>query len=166
MSNLLEYNGYHAKIEFSSEDEIFIGRVIGINDVIAFDGESISELKDMFHASIDNYIVDCAKVGRTPDKEYKGSFNIRIPPELHKKAVIKAASQNISLNQFVEKAIEREIFEYEYNSNNPITILMPVKVINKYPLINGIEPLTQYSFEREETATVWQTSTEFRVSES
>ena len=56
MSSLMEYKGYHAKIEFSAEDHVFIGRILGINDVIAFDGDNVIELENMFHESVDDYL--------------------------------------------------------------------------------------------------------------
>ena len=109
MGNLMEYKGYHAKIEYSDEDKTFFGRIIGVNDVLAFDGENISELRDMFKETIDDYLEMCEELGQLPDKEYKGSFNVRISPELHKQACLSAVAQGISLNQFVATAIEHEI---------------------------------------------------------
>ena len=49
ISSLMEYNGYHAKVEFDSEDQIFIGHVIGINDSLNFHGESVKELTQSMH---------------------------------------------------------------------------------------------------------------------
>ena len=60
MSNLIEYRGYHAKIEYSNEDDVLVGRILGINDTIVFDGESLSEIKDVFHESVDDYLEMCA----------------------------------------------------------------------------------------------------------
>ena len=71
MSSLMEYKGYHAKIEFSAEDGTFVGNILGINDVIAFDGSNVTELTKMFHESVDDYLEMCAEIGKTPDKEYK-----------------------------------------------------------------------------------------------
>lgn len=107
MNNLMEYKGYHAKIEYSSEDETFIGHIVGINDVLSFDGENIEELKSSFHESIDEYLQMCKEIGKAPDKEFKGSFNVRISPELHKSAYFEASKQGISLNQYVERAISQ-----------------------------------------------------------
>lgn len=109
MGKLMEYKGYHAKIEYSDEDETFVGRVIGLADVIIFDGDSIVELTDSFHMALDEYLEFCKELGKEPDKEFKGSFNVRIEPELHKKAVIEAEKKDISLNQYVAEAIEQHI---------------------------------------------------------
>ena len=73
----------------------------------------------MFEQSIDNYLELCQKIGKEPEKEFKGSFNVRIPTEMHKKAALEAAKQNITLNQYVINAIDKS-FE---NSNTKETII-------------------------------------------
>jgi len=110
MSSMLEYKGYHASIQYDAEDNIFVGEVFGIVDSLNFHGSSIDELNQMFAQSIENYLELCERIGKEPDKEFKGTFNVRISPEMHRKAALAAAQQNITLNQYVMKAIE-ESFE-------------------------------------------------------
>ena len=109
MSKMMEYNGYHAQIEYDADDEIFVGKVYGITDSLNFHGTSVSELEEMFHQSIDNYLAMCAEVGKDPDKEFKGSFNVRISPELHREISIQAAEEGITLNQYVLRALENSL---------------------------------------------------------
>ena len=109
MSRMMEYNGYHAQIEYDAEDELFVGKVYGIADSLNFHGTSVSELEEMFHQSIDNYLAMCAEVGKTPEKEFKGSFNVRISPELHREISLHAAEEGITLNQYVLKALENSL---------------------------------------------------------
>lgn len=111
MKNLMEYKEYFAKIEFSAKDEVFFGIIEGINDTVSFEGASINELKAAFHEAVEDYLDMCLRYGKEPQKTYKGSFNVRINPALHKKAAILAASQGTSLNQFVESAITDKIQE-------------------------------------------------------
>ena len=99
MNSLMEYKGYHAKIEFDKEDNIFVGQVLGINDSLNFNGSSISELEESFHDSIENYILICRQCNKQPEKEFKGVFNVRIKPEAHKKAALEAAKEGITMNQ-------------------------------------------------------------------
>ena len=105
---MMEYKGYHAAVRYSDEDRMLVGEVIGINDTLGFHGSSVAELEEMFHQSIDNYLEMCKQTGKKPDKEYKGQFNIRIPAELHRAAVLYAKQRNISLNEFVTAAIRTE----------------------------------------------------------
>ena len=109
MSKMMEYNGYHAQIEYDADDEIFVGKVYGITDSLNFHWTSVSELEEMFHQSIDNYLAMCAEVGKAPDKEFKGSFNVRISPELHREISIQAAEEGITLNQYVLRALENSL---------------------------------------------------------
>lgn len=109
MNSMLEYRGYHASIEFDADDNIFVGEVFGITDSLNFHGSSVEELRQMFEQSIDNYLEFCEKIGKNPDKEFSGTFNVRISPELHKKAALAAADQKITLNQYVLKAIDKSL---------------------------------------------------------
>lgn len=109
MSGMMEYKGYHAKIEYSPEDEAFVGKVFGITDTLVFDGRSIEELQTMFHTSIDDYLELCHEIGKQPDREYGGTFNVRVPVELHREAAMAAESKDISLNQLVTEALRRYV---------------------------------------------------------
>ena len=112
----MEYKGYIGSVEFSEEDSLFYGKVMGIRALISYEGESAHELVEDFHSAVDAYLDLCAEQGIEPEKAYKGSFNIRISPELHKQAVIAASARQISLNSFVESSIERALHE---NANRP-----------------------------------------------
>lgn len=105
MNEALQYKDYYALIRFSAEDEVFHGKIFGINDLVTFEGTSVKELKKAFRASVDDYIETCKEIGKEPDKTFKGSFNVRIPVQLHKDAAIYAAVHNLSLNDFVKTAI-------------------------------------------------------------
>ena len=106
MSKMMEYKSYHATFEFDSEDEIFVGKVHGISDSLNFHGTSVKELETMFHQSIDNYLEMCENTGKIPDKEYSGTFNVRIPPELHKKVAEEALKNESTINTIVRSALE------------------------------------------------------------
>ena len=103
--NMLKYKGYYGSVEYSANDECFFGKIIGTSDLVTFEGESVTALKDAFAEAVEDYIVLCKEVGKEPRKAYKGSFNVRISPELHRDAAIIASSRGISLNALVEKAI-------------------------------------------------------------
>ena len=105
MNDILEYKGYYASLNFSSEDEVFYGKLFGIDDLVTFEGASVKELKKAFHEAVNDYLETCKELGKEPNKTYKGSFNVRISTDLHKAAAVYAASENISLNDFVKTAI-------------------------------------------------------------
>lgn len=105
MKNTLEYKGYVGSIEFSEADELFFGRIMGIRSLISYEGTTAAELLADFRGAVDDYLAMCEAEGVEPEKAYKGSFNVRISPAMHKDAAIAAHSQQISLNSFVENAI-------------------------------------------------------------
>lgn len=105
MMNVLEYKGYKARIELDPDDECFVGRLAGINDVVGFHGSSIDEIKAAFREAVDDYIETCAKVGKPPEKPFSGKVMFRIAPEVHARAVLAAQLKGISLNQWAEEAI-------------------------------------------------------------
>ncbi len=107
MKNCLHYKDYVGSVVFSEEDGVFHGKVIGIAPMIAFEGDSVNALIQDFRSAIDEYLNYCAQASITPEKPYKGSFNVRIQPELHRKAAQAASGQGLSLNAFVEEAIRK-----------------------------------------------------------
>ncbi len=106
MNDILEYKNYYAEVHFSAEDDVFHGKIIGINDLVNFEGTTVKELKKAFHEAVDDYLETCKELGKEPEKTYKGSFNVRIPPELHRQAARYATMKNMSLNDFVRYAID------------------------------------------------------------
>lgn len=109
MSNTMEYKGYVGSVEFSEEDGLFFGKVMGLRALLSYEGNTAAELVADFHAAIDDYLALCAAEGTEPEKAYKGSFNVRVSPELHKKLVICATAQQMSLNSFVERALANSV---------------------------------------------------------
>lgn len=106
MNDILQYKDYYASVHFSSEDEVFHGKVLGINDLITFEGSSVKELKKAFQEAVEDYLETCMEIGKEPNKTYKGTFNVRIPANLHKDAALFAALNNVSLNDFIKTAID------------------------------------------------------------
>jgi predicted HicB family RNase H-like nuclease len=109
MSNYLHYKNYSGSLEFSEKDAVFHGKVVGIKDLISFEGDNVTDLVQDFHNAVDEYLEFCAEQGKEPEKPFKGSFNIRIGEELHRNAAIEAATRGISLNALVETAIRQTV---------------------------------------------------------
>ena len=109
MNNTMEYRGYVGSIEFSETDCILYGRILGVRDLISYEGESAKELLEDFHNAVDGYIRMCEENNKKPEKAYKGSFNVRFSPDLHRRAAIQAIAEGISLNSFIEKAVAERL---------------------------------------------------------
>lgn len=103
--NGMNYKGYTARIEFDPRDNIFWGKVLGVEDSITFEGDTVAQLTQDFHHAIDFYIQDCAATGRVPQKPASGKLMLRIPPEVHGAALVAAQAAGKSLNQWAAKVL-------------------------------------------------------------
>ena len=108
-NNILEYKGYYTRIEYSAEDRVLFGRIEGIKDLVNFESRSPEDVESEFHAAVDDYLALCEDLGTEPDKTYRGVFNVRISPELHKMASVAADKQGMTLNAFVAGAISAAV---------------------------------------------------------
>ena len=106
MNDVLEYKGYCGTVEFSAEDNVLFGRVIGINGLISFEGESVKSLKEDFENAVEEYLEMCDEKGVEPEKSYQGNLNIRVSPELHRTLALYSTSHGQSLNLTIEEAIK------------------------------------------------------------
>jgi predicted HicB family RNase H-like nuclease len=102
---MIEYKGYTGVFEFDASIDAFHGRVLGLQDVVTFEGRSVDELRGAMEESVEDYLDLCAEVGKQPERPYRGEFLVRTTPEVHRAAVTAAESEGISLNAWVENAI-------------------------------------------------------------
>ena len=97
--------------EFSEEDKIFYGKVLGIRSLISYEGENATELIDDFHQAVDDYLEVCKETGKSPSKEFKGSFNVRVTPELHRSAYFYAHENGLTLNELMSRSLKNYLDE-------------------------------------------------------
>jgi predicted HicB family RNase H-like nuclease len=107
--NKLTYNGYTARIDFDDRDNIFVGRLLGIKDVIAFHADNVSDLREAFIEAVDDYLETCTAIGKSPDKTVSGKLLLRLSPDIHAAAQIKAQSLGKSLNQFASEVLSNAV---------------------------------------------------------
>lgn len=106
MSSIMRYKGYWAEIRYSDEDECFWGKIEGLkNTSITFEGSTVKELKKDFKDAIDFYLKGCKVDNVEPEKQCKGSLNIRLGTELHTKAKMRSIEENISINELIKNAV-------------------------------------------------------------
>ena len=109
MNNMLQYKGYLGSIEFSEADGVFYGKVQGIRSLISYEGATAKALLEDFHGAIDDYLELCAENGIKPETAYKGSLNVRLGTDLHRRAAIFAINHGQSLNSFIEEAVRDKL---------------------------------------------------------
>lgn len=105
MINSMFYKGYTASLVFDAEDKIIVGRVLDIDDIISFHGESVTEFESNFQAAIEGYLAASKELDTAPEKPASGNVMLRIAPEVHAAALKAAARSGISLNKWAERAL-------------------------------------------------------------
>ena len=105
--NTMTYHGFRARVAFDEDDDLFVGHIAGINDVVSFHGETVPELKAAFHEAVDDYIAACRAISKAPEKAYSGKLMLRIDPDIHAQAALAAELAGTSLNQWAEDVLRR-----------------------------------------------------------
>lgn len=109
MKDTMQYKEFLATVHFNADDEVFFGKIEEIDDLVSFEGRSVVELKKAFRSAVEDYLDICRRFNKPVFKSYKGSFNVRIEPDLHRKAVRQSIARGISLNQLIRDAIAKEV---------------------------------------------------------
>ena len=110
ITNLLRQGGIIRSVAFDAEDRIFQGRVLGVSSaLIGFEGATVADLEKDFQNAVDDYLEMCAEQGKEPEKPFKGSFNIRLSPDLHQSLVLNAANQKMTLNAYIKTVLEQVV---------------------------------------------------------
>ena len=106
---MMEYMGYIANVVYDESIGAIHGTVIGLRDVITFEAESVGELEQAFHDSVDDYLEFCAELGREPERSFSGKFNVRVPPDLHRLIVFRAELDNMSMNSWIVRTLASSV---------------------------------------------------------
>jgi predicted HicB family RNase H-like nuclease len=107
--NVMSYEGYSARIEYSEDDGCFIGHLAGIRDIVGFHGDSVSELRSAFEEAVNDYLITCEKLNRSPQRPYSGKVMLRLDPNIHARAAMQAESQGKSLNAWAQETLAKAV---------------------------------------------------------
>ena len=108
---MMQYKGYLGKVELDADAKLLHGEVVGIRDVVTFQGASAKEVEKAFRDSVDDYLAFCKERGEEPDKPCSGRFVVRIDSDLHRKVNMLASASGKSLNSFVAESLARRVAE-------------------------------------------------------
>ena len=109
--NTMTYKGYIGSVNYSDKDQVFFGKIEGINGLVNFEGESVKELTTAFHEAVDDYLAYCEDEGIEPDKSYTGVLNVRLTPNIHRQIAMLALQAGISINAYIKEALEEKLEE-------------------------------------------------------
>lgn len=116
MTQTLLYKGYQGTVDADVESNVLHGKILFINDLVTYEADTLPELKKEFETSVDDYLETCKEIGKEPDKPFSGTFNIRIGKEIHQQIARIAASDSISINQFILDSLN-ETLKKRMNEN-------------------------------------------------
>ncbi len=106
--NTMTYKGYLGSVAYSEKDQVFFGKIEGINGLVNFEGESVKELTEAFHEAVDDYLAYCEDEGIEPDKSYSGVLNVRLTPAIHRQIAMLAQRAGMSINAFIRQVLAKE----------------------------------------------------------
>jgi predicted HicB family RNase H-like nuclease len=109
--NTLSYKGYLAHVDFDDEDNLLVGRIVGIEDGVTFHSDNVAELEASFREAVEDYLETCTKIGKTPELSYSGRLTLEVDPELHRRAARAAEKAGLDLTQWAREALEDAIGE-------------------------------------------------------
>ena len=109
--NTMTYKGYIGSVNYSDKDQVFFGKIEGINGLVNFEGESVKELTTAFHEAVDDYLAYCEDEGIEPDKSYTGVLNVRLTPNIHRQIAMLALQAGVSINAYIKDALEEKVEE-------------------------------------------------------
>ncbi|MBR3080162.1 MAG: type II toxin-antitoxin system HicB family antitoxin [Prevotella sp.] len=107
--NTMTYKGYIGSVNYSDKDQVFFGKIEGINGLVNFEGESVKELTAAFHEAVDDYLAFCQDEGIEPDKSYTGVLNVRLTPAIHRQIAMLALQAGLSINAYIKEALEEKV---------------------------------------------------------
>ena len=107
----MTYKGYIGSVAFSEKDNVFFGKIEGINGLVNFEGESVQELTTAFHEAVDDYLAYCEDEGIEPDKSYTGVLNVRLTPAIHRQIAMLARRAGLTLNAYIRETLEEKVDE-------------------------------------------------------
>jgi predicted HicB family RNase H-like nuclease len=109
MKDMMKYRDYFGSVHYSDEDRVFFGKIEFIRALVSYEGTDVESLRRAFEEAVVDYLETCKEQGQEPETPFKGTFNVRIGPELHQRVAVAAAQQGVTLNGFITEVLKREI---------------------------------------------------------
>jgi len=116
MNDMMEYKGYYGSVHYSDEDRCFYGKIEHIRGLVGYEGTDVASIRKSFEDSVNDYLATCKANNKVPDKPFKGSFNVRTGPELHRMAYIYAQEKKMNLNNVIITALQMYLSKHKFKT--------------------------------------------------
>jgi len=121
--DILKYNGYEGTAELDMARGVCRGKILFIKDLVTYESANPAQLQQEFEAAVEDYLETCELLKREAAKPFRGQFNVRIPPGLHRAAALRAAEDGVALNDVVVKALDAFLcISSEINNHVHVTV--------------------------------------------
>jgi predicted HicB family RNase H-like nuclease len=138
-TNAIEYKGYTGVIEIDQDAGVLYGRVLGLRDVITFQGETVAEARKAFQESVDDYLEFCEERGEAPEKPYSGKFVLRVDPAIHRRLATQAEAKGVSLNTHVSSILMNAAFSVPSHDSGGVLYVGSGAIEGEYPISHAVE---------------------------
>lgn len=105
MKDFIQYKDYYGSVHFDDEDLIFHGKIEFIRALVTYEATDAKGLRKAFEEAVDDYLDTCRTQHIEPEKPFKGSLNVRLGPELHRRVAIAALQHHLSINKFISETL-------------------------------------------------------------
>jgi predicted HicB family RNase H-like nuclease len=106
MKNILDIDGHKAVVSFDPDLGLLRGEFLGLSGGADFYASDVEGLTKEGKKSLEVYLDICAEKGIEPHRRFSGRFNVRLEPDIHAAAVVAAAAEDKSLNEWVAEKIK------------------------------------------------------------
>jgi predicted HicB family RNase H-like nuclease len=106
MTDLMNYKGYYGSVHLDQDELIFYGKLEFIRAVVAYEGNTARQLRAAFEHAVNDYLITCDQNRIEPEKPFKGSLNVRIGKDLHRKIAVAAMQRDLSINSYIKSLLE------------------------------------------------------------
>lgn len=104
--DILKHKDYEGTAELDMTRGVCRGKVLFIDDLVTYESASPADLQKEFEAAVDDYLETCAMLGKEPLRPFRGLFNVRVTPAIHRSATLRAVADGVSLNDVVVRALD------------------------------------------------------------
>jgi len=109
MKDFMHYKNYYGSVHFDEDDLILYGKIEFIRALVTYEASNAKDLKKSFEDAVDDYLNTCRKQKIKPELPFKGSLNIRIGSELHRRIAIAAEQAHLSINKFITEKLDQAV---------------------------------------------------------
>jgi predicted HicB family RNase H-like nuclease len=107
MKDMMHYKDYYGSVHFDDDELIFHGKVEFIRALVNYEATNAKGLRKAFEEAVDDYINLCKEQETEPETPFKGSLNVRLGSDLHRKVAIVAARNHTSVNKFITDTLSK-----------------------------------------------------------